>query len=68
MTPEQRSVYNTTGAMFELINALEQRGVLTDEQHAARVAIDILDQHRKTMGWPEDWRHHAHMYLIDAAD
>jgi hypothetical protein len=69
MTPKQRSVYEMTAALYELIPYLERHGVLAvDEETAAAKARDFFDEMAPHYGWPEDWREHAHVDYLSLAD
>jgi hypothetical protein len=68
MPATERDVYDATALAAELIHYLsDQAALAVDEQTAAAKALDFFDERAPRAAWPEDWREHAHINLLDLA-
>jgi hypothetical protein len=69
MSSSERSLYNATGLLRDLLPHLEQQGVFAvPVSDVAKRVEAYFDEMGKHYGWPEDWRQHAHVDFLDLAD
>jgi hypothetical protein len=68
MTAKERSVYEMTAMLSELLPYLEQNNVLADLNAAATKTKQFFDEMAPHYGWPVEWRGYAHVDFLDLND